>query len=440
MKTKQFIRLLFGLLSVYILTGCDDDTPYYGNGYPSEYNLLYSNKISTQPGTGTLVLDYSGSPAYGREAWFEMSDATHATIKLFDVFPTEQETLLEAVTLTKTQEGYELNASGVSEKGTTFTLTGGVEEGILTLDLTDVKIPSNALGEKTTFTTKTASTQARTTTTQDTSDPSHWRYETINEYYITSNVLLDWRVKLPGSQQEENLFALEAMDLSELLQSFLSNFVFLLVDQFQFQTDGNITARYAGIPDNFNIAALLLGANASMRGPLVTSPANLCYYLVEDETVYIQLNLDMVLQTVLANRTKSDAGTSADGLDLNALLDLYPQLNRWMNEGIRFRLEKNEREVPREETTTTVSDQGTHLLTTVTINRYYERCDYKLYIEESEVEPLVELLPALLELLLGDLELSFDAGILGTLDLGPMVDELIGRIPYTSACRLGLTF
>ncbi len=411
---------------VLLFTNCEDDKPYYGDGYDSEFNILYSNKTVTQPATGDLTLNYSDCPVYGRDVYFEMTSASTAKLKFFAVFPSEKETLVENVPLTKISGGYSFSGQAQSTKGTTFSYAGSVGDKGLEVNLTNVKIPNYPFGEKGTF--DVIDYFYSVDSEQDNSDPA---YRVINNYYYNCLPhIFDWQF-VDEYGTEQGLGFLQTI----LVDPILAKLLYLVLPEITFHPDGNITANYAGLKDDIDIMGLMAApVTSDMRGDIQSSPLNLCYYFVEGSYMYIQPDIEMIIRAVNSNRTRAETegDMSLTGI-LNMVLTLYPSVTKWANTGVKFNF------IPNDSSTPAITTDITEFpnFTNVTNFYYYYGADYRLYADLEELQPVIDILPALLTILLSNVELP-GSEELGGMDLLGLLDGIIGNFPNTTRFNLGL--
>lgn len=439
--TRQLVCLL---MAVPFLTGCDNKAPYYGDGIESEFNRIYSGKSARDHVSGSLLLTYSDSELAGKDVWFELMSETSARIKFYAIFPGEAETSVDGFTVTKTAAGYSISGGGTTARGTTFSASGtvGLTDGgyVMTLDLKDVAIPANTLSRKRTFT----------------------MMETKNEMVLLNNyglmgmyydLLLNFKWKVDMEYEtvngveivREDLFA--PTGLETMLAPLLSNLLYLLLTDVTFHADGNITATYSPMPDDFNFMGLLTGFQDSDRGPKTQSPKNLITYYVDGGNAYIRPELVSILDLVMSNQSagtnngegeedKDEDDGGGSGFDLSMIFDLlevYPSITRWFNEGIRFNLIERDPALPvldyLENQTGQIEINGQTYETGV---HYFFAGNYALYLDAEELKPLLEILPLILDLL--DMDLSFELMPGMALDFGAIIDRMV----YTSDINVGL--
>lgn len=412
-------------MAIPFLTGCDDKAPYYGEGIESEFNRIYSGKSARDHVSGSLILTYSDNELAGKDVYFELMSETTARIKFYAIFPGESVTSVDGFTVTKTGTGYSIVGSGTTSGGTTFSCTGsvGVTDGdyAMTLALKDVAIPANLLSRKGTFTMMDYVSHTIT---------NNGQVEVHNDLLLMYKWKVDMEYETANGVEivREDLFTPMGMDA--LLHAVLNNLLYVLLTDVTFHTDGNITATYSPMPDNLNFLGLLTGFEDSDRGPKTQSPKNLITYYVDGENAYIRPELVSILDLVMSNQsagTRSeddDNDDSGSGFDLSMifdLLDVYPTLTRWFNEGIRFNLIERDPDQPVLDYTETAGGM-----------LYYFAGNYALYLDAEELKPLLDIVPVILDML--NLDLSFE------LMPGLAIDfnEYIDRMTYTSDLNLGL--
>ncbi|MCD7963016.1 MAG: DUF4925 domain-containing protein [Rikenellaceae bacterium] len=432
-KILHFVFLT--VAAVFLLSSCDDSDPYYGSGVQSEFNLLYSNRTGSSEKYGTLQLKYSGEEFYGADVYFEKQSDYTANIKLLNVVPGEA-ALIENVELVPSEgSGYTFGGSATTERGTALKYSGSVvvtEEGYenankrLVLSLSDVVIPESSVFVSGTYPTMKIDARRETG---------------YNGTFYSMPAYLDWKVKRDG--KTESLISVAGIDMTLMVQRLLGSMLYLVLPDITFHKDGNLTVKYAALPD-VDMADLMNGnVDAGMRQEINESPKNLVFYNVKRETrnsnlgerdyMYIRINIESLLKIVNIGNINIDLGgllggidLGGDGLDLgeiiNVLLDYYPKLNSLLNNGIPFLIEKNEVYVP---------EYGTS----------YFYGDYKLYIEENEIGWLIELLPDILDLLGVDLssllQSLIDDPTLAPI-LGPLLDNIVDDMKNTVSVKLGL--
>lgn len=413
---------------ISLIGSCSEEPNYKGN-YDSQLNQLYSNKIYPQLNARDLELTYSGSALYGKDVYFEMATATTARISLLDILPTESRVLIESVPVTKTADGHAFSGTATSPKGTSFDYAGKIVDGTLSFELKEVKIPTNALTRKGTWKMKYASIS---------DDPDG----TGGTVYDTG-FFLNWAID--GAQAPEASEFLVSM--GGLLNLLLPNIMYLMLDELTFHEDGNITAVYAqGLDEDVmtatNVLMWMFGMHPTpdQRKELAESPRNLIKYFVDEETVYIIPDVEMIVRQIMADQTKATTyanqvagsndiiellnnllGSLLPGVTLNDLAPFYKTLNQWTTTGIPFTFQANSGQL------------NYYNIGGIPSIHYLYEGDFALYLKGEQLKTLVPILPAVTSLV-GDIEVP----MLGS--LGDILGPLFSGAPATTRFELGIFF
>ncbi|MCD8194664.1 MAG: DUF4925 domain-containing protein [Tannerellaceae bacterium] len=355
-----------------------------------------------------VALTYSGSAFYGKDVALEVEDSGDATITLKGVLPLESETKVQNITLTEDGDGYTFETSATSAKGTTFKLSGSVKDDVLSVNLTEVQIPSNPLSSRTfpILANTMDFGNAASETEFITDDSGNITQRTTYNVSGTQSLFLNWQV-MNGAQQESllQLSALYGADLTPMVQDFLSKLIYLVLQDITFLPDGNIVANYGPLAESMkgmNLMALLTQApTESMRGTMTQSPLNLCRYFVEDGKVYIQPDLDMIMYTVAMNNGGT-SGSATGGFDMATILQILAPM---LSEGVKFDLVQNDPATPFV-LSSQISEGGFTLETTY---NYYFDCEYRLCMDPSILTSLLPLMQLIdFNQLLGSLDLQWN--------------------------------
>lgn len=390
-------RPLFYLFCIVALSGglfvssCNDDD--YPGAAPDEITAHYSNKLSD--GTrANLALTYSGNELIGKSVNFETNDARTAKLTLQCILPHEAETQLTGITLTPDEKGgYTFTGNGTgSQTGTTFGYSGTVQEGKLTLNLTDVKLPTNPLTQVATLNLVTSGEETVDKTEKvNPDDPYETTWTTLN---ATGTGVLE--ISMNGGY----------LDLGGIVGRLAGNFLKTILDDITFGADGSITAVYAGIPENLDVMQDLLVGNGILNRPASdwkTSPSNLVsFYMTDANTVYVTPNVDMIIRQIRLNQATTRA---SDNL-LTVITRLYAALNQWSTTGLKLTLQENPEEYVSEGRYEYIRYAG----------------DYKLTVTKAELEPIFALMGVLPDAL-RDISLG-TIPILGEATLGTLADML----------------
>lgn len=282
-----------------LLTACDNDDK------DGNLSASYSNKLSAPDG-GNLTLTYSSRVLIGKDVYFKKKDSQHADMTLFGILPGEPKTTIENMAIQPGNDSYTFTGNATGTNGTTFRYEGSIGDGKMTLNLTDVAIPSSSL------------------TSQE-------------KWYIVHSA--------PGKSPVYNgvggpggsTSSLIGMLYSLVLNNMLGNAISSVLDEVSFKADGNITAAYAPLPDDVTIGSLIAGNGVTGRpaSDWQQSPLNLAFYYVKNNTdLYVVPNIDMIIYQVQLNKS-TKAGEGEGGL-ATAIAQLYERLNNWSTKGIKL--------------------------------------------------------------------------------------------------------
>lgn len=363
--------LLHTFLSVIclatLLVACNDNDEPDG----PKINGIYSNKLSAPEDGNTLALTYSGREFIGKDVTFKLLDEHTANITLQGILPGETATLLENIPLSAEGDSYSFSGNGTGNNGTTFAYTGKVETRKMTLALTAVKVASNPL----------------------TANGKWYPLQTGGAFHlVTDNPLL--------------------AQTAPLLEPMLSNLITWFINEVTFLPDGNITARYAKMPEGKAIGDLINSAPDRKESEWLTSPINLAsYYVKDDSQLYIVPNIDMILYQLQQNKTRAD-----EGPDLALIAAIYQQLNKWSTTGIRMNIRKN--------TKTLFGNQGKAVA---------NEGDIFLFLDKEEIAVFLSLLPLVKDLLPEDML----NGTMGPI-ISSLLDMIVENLQQAQTLELGL--
>ena len=279
MKKRPLFYLFCMVASIggIFLTSCNDDD--YAGAAPDEITAHYSNKLSD--GTrSNFALTYSGHELIWKSVNLETNDSRTAQLSLQCILPHEAETRLTDIPLSPDGQGgytFSGNATG-SQTGTTFSYSGTVQKGKLALDIENPQIPTNPLVQA----------------------------QKLN--FVKAGVVL--RISIGG------------MDIGELIEAKIDEFLKTVLRNVSFHADGNITASYSG-----------------MQGSdWKSSPANLAsFYMTDGNTLYVTPNVDMIIRQIRLNQAVTRA---SDNL-ITVLPKVYALLNQWSTTGLKFAYTEN---------------------------------------------------------------------------------------------------
>ena len=299
MDKKSICSFFYAMMLAILLISCNDEDDYDGLA-PAELNGTYSNKLSAPANEDSLILSYNGNTFIGKEVEFKTDDGKTAHIILKYVLPHDKETAISGVSLTAGSGSYSFSGDETTSTGTAFHYQGSIQAGKLILELSDITIPKNRLAMNGTW---------------------YVAHENAS-YYNVNN----------GNMQTM---------IGMLYNLVVSNLISSVLDDLTFQTDGNITARYAPLPDSVRIGSLIGSYVKHPANDWNTSPSNLVTYYVEDNTsIYVIPQINMIIRQVMINKqTKSDSGDRTIG---NELLAAYRKINAWSTTGIKMTIRESE--------------------------------------------------------------------------------------------------
>ena len=381
---KYLLRnCLYAICMATLLFACDDNDDQDGSGISG----IYSNKLSTPEGDNTLTLTYSGREFIGKDVTFKQVNGNTANITLHGILPGETATVLENIPISADGNGYSFSGSSTGNNGTAFSYQGKVETGKMTLALTDVKVASNQL----TSNAKWHPVQTAVTTE---TDPIKGEYTCYHYAFhlVTDNLILG--------------------QAAPQLEAILGNLITWFINEVTFNPDGNITARYATMPEGKAIGDLINIPPDRKDSEWLSSPINLAsYYVKDDSELYIIPNIDMILYQIEQNKTKADGG-----LDAAVIAAVYQQLNKWSTTGIRMNIRKNS-EAPYNNMGKLIAYKG----------------DIFLFLDKEEVAAFLPLLSLVKDLLPEDIL----NGPMGSM-IGPLLDMLANSLQQAKTLEMGM--
>lgn len=297
------ISIIISLIFISItgaLTSCSEDYP---GPNPVDVTANYSNKFSNP--NSNLSLTYSGENMIGKSVDFSTVKGETANITLYDIIPGEKALRLTSVPLMGDDEGYSFKGEGVGvETEVAFSYEGRVANGILEINLKDIKMENSSL----------------------------W----ANNYKFP---LFDESGAIAAYVDTE--MAPEASSgYNKLLNGVLSYFLPQLLQNVTLETDGDILATYSTDPilldgvtlDEFSTNAmthivfvmnLLAGSITKSDIDKVTTertysgiaPRNLAYWYKKGDRMFVKLNLPAVIEQIMKNSGKT--------VDENLIATLY---------------------------------------------------------------------------------------------------------------------
>ena len=210
MDKKSICSFFYAMMLAILLISCNDEDDYDGLA-PAELNGTYSNKLSAPANEDSLILSYNGNTFIGKEVEFKTDDGKTAHIILKYVLPHDKETAISGVSLTAGSGSYSFSGDETTSTGTAFHYQGSIQAGKLILELSDITIPKNRLAMNGTW---------------------YVAHENASYYNVNNG----------------NMQTMIGMLYNLVGGKLVSNLISSVLDDLTFQTDGNITARYAPLP------------------------------------------------------------------------------------------------------------------------------------------------------------------------------------------------
>lgn len=326
-----------------LLISCDEE--HYGPE-PVDVTANYSNKLTAT--NSNLILTYSGEPLIGKSVDFSTVIGETANITLYNIIPGEEKSKIIDIPLSGDRVGYSFSGNTTGESGTTFKYAGRVEAGKLTLEISNVQLPANAI-----TTQKMWYTIPYTGDGETEIDPTSGIEYTNSPYGVHFH-----------SENET------VSSLAGIVEALGGNILSSVLRNVNFNPDGNITARYGAMPQVENFFEFFMPLPIRPESDYTLSPLNLATYYVKGNSLYVIPNIDMIIKQIQSSKTRALSTT-----DIQEILQL---LKKWTTIGIRFNINS---EIKPEELF-----EGTYIKHTG---------DMILYIDKNEIGVLLKLLPLL---------------------------------------------
>ena len=340
----------------------------------------------------TLALTYSDATLLDKTVYYTISGSTPILI-LEGIVPGEPTVSIEGV---YTDQNGTFEGSTTTQKGTTVTYNGQIETANgMTLALS-VKL-QESLGMLT----------------------------LVNEVAHSDEVD---RKKLTRKRTEEHAYFLntssEKISEAETLIGYLGSLLEIVLRDVTFREDGNVTASYSSLPEDFNIKGWLDGSYTYQPQNWLQSPINLANWYRDGENLYIIPNLEMILKQI-----KQDAVTGKTRAE--GTTDLTVLLQQWFTTGIRMTFKENPYKEEYE-----VGKEGRYTV----FNKLV--ADYLVYLDQNDIKPLIPLLETVINLYLTDdiiTQIKEQSGGLIS-DPEAMITELLNEMAKAETLEIGLCF
>ncbi len=343
---KISILLISCLTGVSVfLTSCSED--HYGPE-PVDVTANYSNKLSNP--NPNLNLTYSGETMIGKSVDFSTVIGETANITLYNIIPGDEALKMTNIPISGDKTGYSFTGNATGTLGTSFKYAGRIEVGQFTLEITDIQLAANAI-----TTQRQWYTIPYTGEGEDETDPStgiEYTNATYGVHFHSDN---------------ENVSS-----LAGIVEAVAGNILGSVLRSINFCEDGNITARYASMPQvEGGIFGYFMPLPIRPESDYNLSPINLATYYIKGNSLYVIPNIEMIFKQLQSNKTRAISVT-----DMKEILEL---IDRWLTTGIRFNIVS---EIKPE----SLFNDGSYIKHTG---------DMMLYVDKSEVGILFNLLPLL---------------------------------------------
>lgn len=307
----------------------------------------------------TLELTYSGDMLLGKTVYYTVSGST-PVLTLENIVPGEPDVSIEGV---YTDQNGAFEGDATTPKGATVTYNGRIETANGMKLALNVKLPYESPGTLT----------------------------LVNAVSYDDEVD---RTNLIRKKTEEHAYYLNTSStvISGEYISFVGyagNLLEMVLKDVTFHEDGNVTASYSSLPEDFDIKGWLDGSYTYRPQNWLQSPINLANWYRDGENLYIIPNLEMILRQVeldaATGKTRAENRQTENTTDLTALLQ------QWLTTGIRLTFKENPYKEYYED-----GKQGRYTV--------YKRllADYLIYLNQEDVKPLVPLLETMIGLYLTD--------------------------------------
>lgn len=284
---KRNLLFLFALMCTFTLfTGCSDDDK------EDAWKQLFEK--GSYAGEN-LVLTYSGAELSGKTIEVGTGEGKTLALKLKNILPGEAEATISGI---QVDDLGGFSGVGTTSSGANMTCSGSIKEGILTVNLSDIKMSQAALGGL---------------------NGSWAMLDTIiaADESLSKFTSAPFRLSWPAINKDEK--NAEYLSLSGSILG--SHFLVELLSNVTFHEDGNITAKYSNkMPVDANTAQSWIMGKLFSSNPTnievtnnqwIDSPKNnLAFWYTKDKKLYIIPNIEMIMKQVGSKSTASSSDSS----------------------------------------------------------------------------------------------------------------------------------
>lgn len=351
-----FISSLIGTAGV--MTSCSEDYP---GPDPVNVTANYSNKYL---GKSNLALTYEGNELTGKSVDFSTVKGETANVTLYDVLPGEEALKLTNIPLSGDATGYSFsgNAAG-SYTNSTFNYEGRVENGRLTVSLTNVKMGNSSQVANTYKFSEIIYGIGKDMINSD----DQYQWGESDNMMIAAPLYIDMDVKL--SEDGSYLYAI----MTSIVKGMGSYLLAQLLEDVTLEPNGYITANYTtdeimlgnqkfseidanDINSIQEVASFIMSklffpyptggfqqqditdVTTGVNRSYTLSPKGLAYWYMKDNAFYLKLDLPAIITQVMQSQGKNidqnliatlaDAILKVDPTQLKNVLELINgQLN-----------------------------------------------------------------------------------------------------------------
>ena len=388
-----FISSLIGTAG--LMTSCSEDYP---GPDPVDVTANYSNKYLSK---SNLILTYDGDEMTGKAVDFSTVKGETANVTFYNVFPGEETLKLTDIPISGDANGYSFSGNGTGNlTGSTFNYSGRVENGQLTVNLTNIKMVNSAQMANTYALSDIIYGRGKDMIRN--SDTGLYEWGESDGKMIAAPLYVDMDIEL--SSDGSFLYAV----MTGLVKGMGGYLLAQLLDNVTLQPNGYITANYTTDemmlgeqkfseinmedPESMNKVATfvmyklflpypmggfqqqdIINATEGVNRIYAPSPKGLAYWYMKNDHFYLKLDLPAIIVQVMKSQGKSidqnlmalltDAILNSDPVQLknilstisgqldNSILSMLAGLDNatfqmlfgWIKEGIPMQMEKKDR-------------------------------------------------------------------------------------------------
>lgn len=398
-----------------ILTSCSED---YDGPDPVDVTANYSNKYISH---SNLALTYSGAELIGKSIDFSTVKGKTADITLYDIFPGEEALKLSSIPLTGDDSGYSFSGTGNGNvTGVAFNYSGRVEKGMLTIDLSSIKMANSSQWAQTYVINPIEYGRGKDIAYDDATGGYIWGES--DNVIIKAPLYTDMDVELTGDEASNNIFLYA--NVTGPVRGLGSYLLAQLINRVTLQPDGTVLAEYStdemmlgemkfseiDMNNEESMQAVIGFIMSKMFGGVTqddieqvtteidrkytTSPRGLIYWYMKNGLLYVKLDLPAVITQVMQDQgkqvDKNLIGTLTDAIiqaDPTQLQQLLMKVNQELDNSLLGMLANM----------SNTDFQALFSYIKVGIPMHIEQANASthIYVEREVLTPLVNLLPNL---------------------------------------------